>query len=343
MAVTRSIMFCFYPLYVQWNHGIALLSALCGKEGIETSLCLLRDLDEFGKRLSDYTGEYVGFSAVCAEDLTRSVPFMDMAKRAGKTVLLGGVWAGLDKPAPDCVDYVCRGDGETLPAFILEGDRSLFENKLVCADLDSLPIPEFDLFEGFPFERGFPALNGKRVLPYVSSRGCIHECAFCQIQHQPKGMRIRRKMGEDLSFLRDKYNPDVFFLGDAMLPYHDRGWRESWGDFRHPFVCYLRADIKPETLEWLIERGMVGCAFGVESGDETFRNERLKKGLSDEQVFATVDVLRRCGVEYVPFFITDLPGENFLMKTKTAKMAATIGGYPIIWQYESLKGDCDGC
>jgi len=152
-------------------------------------------------------------------------------------------------------------------------------------------------------------------------------------------MRIRRKMGEDLSLLSKRHNPDVFFLGDAMLPYHDRRWRESWGDFRHPFVCYIRADIEPETLEWLIERGLIGCAFGVEHGDEHFRNSVLKKHLTDEQLFATVETLQTNDIEYVPFFMTDFPGENFLMKTKTAKMAQKVGGYPVIWKYENLKGE----
>ena len=332
-----NILFCFWPLYVKWSHGIGLLSALCKEAGIKTELCVLDRPEIFDARLADYHGQYVSFSAVCIDDYEKLIPFMRMAKQMGKTVLLGGVWATFDNPVDESVDFVCRGEGQELTEFILHGDTDLFQYKLLD-DFDRLPMPDYELFEGIPYERGFPELQSKRIIPYVSSRGCYGKCTFCCIRFGWTKMRIRRKMEEELRFLKDTYNPEVFFLNDAMLPYHDKGWRESWGEFRHPFVAYIRADLKQDRLDWLIDRGMIGCGFGVESGDEKFRNDVLKKGLTDEQLYRTIEILRKNKVFYVPFFMTDIPGENFLMKTKTARMMKSLGGYPLISPYDSLRG-----
>lgn len=331
-----AIKFAFVPLLTAWNHGIALLSALCKNRGIDVSLSLLKDPSIFEREVMEFQGQYVGFSCVCNEDYIRSLPFFKIAKNAGKTVILGGVWASRGLPVSLDVDLVCRGDGEALPDFILSGDDSLFKTKHFCSDIESLPLPDYEIFEGYPFDRGFPIFKDKKVLPYVSSRGCPHRCTFCLIQDQPKGVRVRRKMGEELMLLKNKYDPDIFFLGDTLLPYYDTKWCKSWGEFRHPFVAYIRADIYKHHLLWLIDRGMVGCAFGVESGDESFRNDILKKKLTDKQLFETVDILKYHNIGYVPFYMTGIPGENFTMRTKTHDLISKVGGWPMVWPYEPL-------
>ena len=329
-------LFCFYPLNVKYNHGIALLSALCKQKGIQTELFMLDSLDDFRVRLQDWPSDSVNFSVVTSKDYELSVPFMELARKQGKIVMLGGTWTGLGHPICESVTRVCRGEGERLPHFILQGDDLLFRESMVWADLNSLPLPDYELFKGIPFDRGIPETNGKFCLPYYSSRGCPYPCRFCQIRYQPK-FRVRTKVEEDLTEVVARCHPEVLFIGDAQLPYFVPAWRESWGNFRHPFVAYIRADIKPDDLLWLIDRGLIGCAFGVESGDEKYRNEVLKKGLSDGDLWRTVDSLKRSGVWYVPFFMTHTPEESFSQRTKTVQMAERIGGRPFIWKYEELS------
>jgi radical SAM superfamily enzyme YgiQ (UPF0313 family) len=326
------ILFAFYPLFIKWNHGIGLLSAICKKAGIDVSLHVLSTLVEFEKCLENYDGQFVGFSAVCSEDYRQSLDYMRLAKIAKKTVLFGGTWAGWNIEVDSSADYVCRGGAETLVEFLLNGNDDLFKRN-IPDDFDNLPFPDYEIFKTLEFDRGIPCLKNKKVLPYVSSKGCPYKCSFCQIQHQPKGVKIRRKMAEELSILKNQYGAEAFWLGDSTLPYYDEKWRESWENFKHPFACYIRADIKPDQLEWLIERGMIGCGFGVESGDEKFRNDVLKKQLTDEELFRTVKILKKHNIEYLPFFMTGLSGETFLMRAKTAKMAREIGEYSIIWHY----------
>ena len=70
----------------------------------------------------------------------------------------------------------------------------------------------------------------------------------------------------------------------------------------------------PGHLDWLIDRGLIGCAFGVESGDERYRNDVLRKGLTDEALWRTVAALNAAGVWFMPY----------------------LGPLSITWGYEEL-------
>ena len=267
----------------------------------------------------------------------KSVDYIDIARQMGFTVLAGGVYLRRKVPEGLNADYICRGEGEGLPDFVLNGDESMFKSRLFYPDLNSLPLPDYELFRGIPFERGHLSLEGKRLIPYHSSRGCPYRCSFCEISIQKQPLRIRTRVKEDLECITKTYQPDMVFICDELLPYYSKRWRESWGGFSYPFFAYIRSDIEPEVLRWLIKRGMFYCAFGVESGDEEYRNNVLGKGLSDYALWRTVEILNRHNVEYIPFFMTGTPDEGFEQKMKTHRMMKEIGGRPILFEYEELR------
>lgn len=330
------ILFCFYPLFVRYNHGIALLSALCKERGIETDLYILDSEERFAEYLKKDNSAYVSFSCVTVHDYKKCLPFIHEAKRLGKTVLLGGVYVRGNRIIDATADYICRGEGETLPDFILNGDDRLFKEKMICKDINSLPLPDYELFKNIPYDRKIPMITTEKVLPYHTSRGCLYSCTFCEVHGQPKQVRIRRKVHEDLEHIVFTYKPDYIFFSDELMPYYDKAWRESWGSFKFPFIAYIRADISADILHWLYDRGMVGCLFGVESGDEKHRNNGLNKNLLDTDIFRTVNILKELGIYYQASFIIDTPKETFIMKARTYKMAREIGGFTYITPYENL-------
>lgn len=330
------IMFAFFPIFVSYNHGIALLSALCKERGIGVDLHILGNEESFVSHVEEYKPDWIGFSCVTRHDYSKCVPFMKAARRLGVRTMLGGVYPRRVFPDPVEVDLVCCGEGETLPDFLISGDGRLFFEKVRFKDINDLPLPDYDLFNGIPFDRIVPMLDGKKLIPYQSSRGCPFHCRFCETSLQKIWVRIRRKVKEDLSLITEKYSPDAIVFGDALLPYYDQGWMDSWEDFHHSFVAYIRADIEPVKLNWLIDRGLVACAFGVESGDEQYRNEVLWKHLTDEQIFSTIEILDRRGVVSIPFFMKHSPGETFEIQKATHEMKSKLGGYPVMFDYEEL-------
>ena len=335
--MSKHILFVFFPLYVKWSHGIALLSAICKLQGIKTSLYLLDTHERFKKYLEDNPCDYLGFSCVCVHDYLLSKPFMETAKEMGKIILLGGVYPRHGSYIDAPVDYICRGDGEMLPNFLTTGNTELFDEVQIRKNLNDLPLPDYDLFQGIPYNRELPfAPEIKNILSYHSSRGCPYQCSFCEVVYQPQEVRFRTMVGEDLSYLVDRYKPEMVLFGDELLPYYYEPWRESWGDFKFPFVAYIRADISESLLIWLHDRGLKGCFFGIESADETYRNEVLGKKLSDAALYRTVNLLKDMGIPFMVAYMRGTPGETWPMQAQTEKLCRTIGGYPIIYQYEDL-------
>ena len=332
----KSILFAFYPRFVDWSHGIALLSAICKNHNIETDLILLSDMPAFIEKIETGKYDFIGFSCTTKSDYDQSVPFMIEAANRGYKVLVGGVY--IQRAKPDLkFAKVCTGDGEYLPLFINYGTEDVLDS-YVCKDLNRLPLPDYDLFEGIPYNREVTWLPADtKYLPYYSSRGCPFRCKFCEVHfQQPVYQRVRYKVGEDLDILIPKYQPDVLVLGDALSPYYNKRWRDSWESIKHPFVTYLRADIKESELRWFHDRGMIGCFFGVESGNEVYRNQVLGKHLHDKDIFRTVAILNEMGVPFMAAYMRGTPDETWELQGETAKFMETIGGYPIGSHYESL-------
>ncbi len=332
----KKILFCFVPLFVDWNHGIALLSAILKGHDTETDLILLDNMPDFLEKVDSGHYDYIGFSCTTVHDYTQALPYIAEAVNKGQKVLLGGVYIQRMKPKLKGVK-VCTGDGELLPMFINYGTEDVLDG-FICENLDNLPLPDYDLFTGIPYNREVSWLAPETTyLPYYSSRGCPFRCKFCEVHFQnPPYQRIRRKVGEDLSFLLQKYEPDVLVLGDALPPYYDEKWRESWGNVHHPFVTYLRADAKESELRWLKDHGLVGCFFGVESGNEVYRNQVLGKSLHDKDILRTVAVLNEMGVPFMAAYMRGTPDETWELQGETAKFMEDLGGNPIVYNYESL-------
>ena len=333
--VMKQLLFAFYPTYVDWNHGVALLSAVCKNRQIETDLILLGQMDDFLVKINNKQYDYICFSCINLQDYLYSLPFIIAATQAGESVLLGGLYASRFKPVLKGVN-LCIGDGELLPLFVNRRIKGVLNN-YICENIEELPLPDYDLFNGIPYNRELPWFpETTKYLFYASSRGCPFRCRFCTIWYQqPQYQRIRYKVGEDLTSLIAKYNPDMIAMGDSLPPYYDQKWRDSWGSVYHPFVSYIRADIKEAELIWLYDHGLAACFFGVESGNEAYRNQILGKNLFDKDILRTVGLLKEMDVHYIASFIRDTPGETWEIQGESAKFAREIGCRSRFYNYEN--------
>jgi radical SAM superfamily enzyme YgiQ (UPF0313 family) len=290
------------------------------------------------REISQISPDYIAVSYVCEKDYCESLPYIDRMKKMGIPLIAGGVYIRRGVYVPEGLfDYICRGEGEILPNFFLSGDTQVFDEKYNQANLDNLPLPDYSNITGFEFARDYPFLQGLKIIPYSGSRGCPFKCGFCETQYQNKTIRIRTSIREDLDYLYERYMPDLFYFLDELLPYYNDEWLSTFEGNTHPFMCYIRADISPQTLRFLYDNGMRICAFGIESGDELYRNEVLKKGLSDAEIWRTITILKEFGIQYIPFFMRNTPYETEEIKTATIEMYNKIGGFPQIWEYEDLS------
>ncbi len=282
--------------------------------------------------------DFVGFGMVTGQEYNFCLPFMRQVKAMGIPVLVGGVYvrrgAYID---PGAVDYVCRGEGEILSDFILDGKTDVFDRPYLHENLDDLPMIDYTRFTGYEFDREIPFLKGIRILPYHSSRGCPYQCSFCEVKFQSRKVRIKSLIRKDLTYLQEAFKPDLFHIMDELIPYYNEVWCAEIEDAQVPFMAYIRADISAEKLHFLIQNGLRVAIFGVESGDEKYRNEILKKNLLDDDIYRTVGMLKAYGIYYVHFYMVGGPYETPGIKAKTLGMARGLEGFPIIWQYEDLS------
>jgi len=318
------VAFAYYPLNIRWNHGSAVLSGLCKAAGIDAEIVPLYE---------GFTGE--GFDRVCVSYVTVHDYLAAQNIVAGITVpkFAGGIYArkGADIQG---FDRVCRGEGARLVDFLLNGDTAVFDSALIDYDIDALP--DYSGVTGFEFGRGLPFLNGLKLIPYSHSRGCPYHCSFCETKNMPQVVRVKNNIAADLEYLKDRFSPDLFYFTDETLPYYLPSWRRQLAGNTTPFLSFLRADINPSDLDFLIKNGLHTCAIGIESGNEAYRNEVLNKGVTDEQIFRTVNRLDQYGINRIMLYMRNTPGETDEMRDNTFDMIDRLGGYPMIFEYEVL-------
>lgn len=325
------VIFTYYPLAVYYNHACCLLSAICKERGIESYVIPMGEW--FGSSLETIRPDYVCMSFVTVHDYERSKPYIEMVKRSEIPILAGGVYPRMGEHLPE-FDFVCRGEGELLPDFILNGDTTIFDTEYFCEDITKLPLPDYSNVMGNEFKRNSEYLRGKKIIPYISSRGCPYHCNFCVTKLQSKKIRIKNAVREDLEFLHNKFNPDLFHIMDELPPYYKKEWRDQVEGNEYPFFSFIRADIKEDELNFLIKNGLTICSFGVEVGDEEYRNKVLNKGVTDKDIWRTVEILDAYRIPHIAFFMTGMEPDE--VKWKTFDMAENIGGEAIIYQYEGL-------
>jgi radical SAM superfamily enzyme YgiQ (UPF0313 family) len=336
------VLFTYYPLYIRYNYACALLSAICKEHGIETKIA---SMDRVEKTIKYFIPDYIGISYVTKWDYAFSLPFIEyFLKPMSIPLMAGGVYLrlrGSTLPSLDIFDFICTGEGEILPDFLLHGDMTVFDTQYRCENISDLPLPDYSDVDLSEFCVRNPIFRGMKIIPYESSRGCPHQCDFCQIKKQSGSnkVRFRKTISADLAGLRETFKPDLIQILDEQPPYHIREWREQLEGNITPLSMYLRADIKEDELTFLFNNGLKYCAFGVEAGDEEYRNQVLKKNLSDEQLFSTIDFLGKFNIRFMAFFMVGGPGEDSAIRKKTMEMSERIrklGGYPVVSRYEDL-------
>lgn len=345
MKEDGNILFVIYAAPIAYNHGVAVLSSILKSHGYQTTLFVANgNLDQFCTLLR------TPFRAICfahciKKDFDLSIPYIDAAIESGIEVILGGTFHRRKNPNTyDSKVKICRGDGEKLFTYFKFGSTEVFDTNMVTNNLDDLPIADYELFKDIPFNghiKNFPEMY---KLPYTISRGCIGKCKFCEVQHQTPGVRIRYKAMDDIEHLDKKYDPDLWFFTDELFPYHNRKFMVDFlSRMKKPYFAFIRADIDPDLLMAMIDCGLKGVAFGVESGDELYRNEVLGKNLTDAQVYRTAQILDNNNIYYAHFYMVRTEGETFKIRLKTDDMINSLGGVPMVFDFSKVTYNTKGC
>ena len=327
--------------------GLCWLAAVCRKNGYKTSIidAALKNLpyETIARSIGDLQADYVGITALTCSIHSASLLAQAVKKNnVGIQTLIGGphlttLPEETMRMFPEFdVGFIGEGE-ETLVEYLkakeyggtlenvkglvyrcgssiqVTGPRPFIEN------LDSLPLPAWDLLDGFP--RAYaPAAIRCRHLPashIVTSRGCPMKCTFCD--RSVFGTRYRffsvEYTFEMIKTLVNKFKVrDILFEDDSFTLHKKRviSLCELIGknNLHFSWSCLGRVDtIDAELLRFMKKAGCWQIGFGIESANPGVL-DGVEKKIDLEKIRAALALTRAAGIHTKGFFILGLPHET---------------------------------
>ncbi len=314
-----------------------------------TYLDLARAPDSLTKKMAAFQPGLVGVSIRSFEwDFVRS-SLLPVLARSGLPVVVGGphpTAAPDDVMEEEAVSFLIRGEGEEAllelvaaletdcdPAGIAgawaraPGGISKSDVRVLNQDLDSLPLPDWDIWDRRHFIDSHSKIfvDGVRHIgAFESSRGCPYACPYCispmlHNLYKGKGKYHREKSVEriitEVVDKKDRFGLDyvnfideTFLLRDSRVEDFCRRWKE---EVNLPFRFTTRPEtVTEERIRKVAAAGAHVIGLGIESGDPAYRREHLNRGYSQEQVRAAVRIIKDNDIKVFGFFVMGMPYET---------------------------------
>jgi radical SAM superfamily enzyme YgiQ (UPF0313 family) len=337
-------------------------AAVLRKEGFRVSLfdtMFVEDPDEVLLSLESQRPDFFvvyddGFNYLTKMCLTnmREAAFrmMRLARQRGCVVILSSSDSTdhyreyLEKGA----DFVLLGEGEQtlleLVSAIRDGKDdfmvirglALMQNGMpvqtparpVMRDLDSLPLPAWDLVDMESYRLTWLQYNDYFSLNIGTTRGCPFKCNWCAkpIYGNRYNARSPRHVVDELRMLKDNYGFDHIWFCDDIFGLKP-GWVNEFADlveqeglsFR--FKIQSRADLllQENYVEALARAGCDNTWMGAESGSQKIL-DAMDKGTTVGQIADATRLLRKYRIRPSFFIQFGYPGETKEDITKTVRM-----------------------
>lgn len=290
---------CCYPL------GYMYISAVLKQSGHNVKVLNYNLFDyDFEQEIQDC--DVVGFTGF--EEFLPSIQ-RDAAicKAQGIKTILGGALATFKADEMlQYVDTVIIGEGESVIDLALSAFGKVQGNK---SDINKLPLPDY---EGF----GIAEYNRRHSINYMgvlTSRGCPHSCRFCA--HTCKfQLRSLYSVFDEIDVYMERYGAEYIVFNDNTFNMSKARFLKICTGMKQRGLSWsaaIRVDIFDE--EMAVAAKDSGCKYFV-VGVESFKQEkldRMNKMILVEQIFKTLDLLHKYGIDYHGNVLTGLPGETF--------------------------------
>ncbi|MFC1707355.1 B12-binding domain-containing radical SAM protein [Planctomycetota bacterium] len=336
------------------------------REDSKGAVCFGDGPDDMADRIAAAKPDVVAISNMFSWQVEKAYEMARLAKQAcpDATVVFGGPHASSfprEALSADAIDYVVMGEGEERLHKLLgcleagkavelqgvlgrEEDFSLLRPSKKApisfiSDLDSLPMPAYDLVDVDRYfhlqATGFsprPREWGKRAVTMLTSRGCPHQCVFCSIQ-ATMGYKWRHNspdyVARHIQLLRNGCNIDFIHFEDDNFTYDHERYEQ--------ILDVLLAQDKP--LPWDTPNGVRGdswtlervrktklsncqCLFvAIESAVQRVVDKVVKKRLDLKQVKELMQYCQECRLRLQAFYVIGLPGETEAEIRKTVDFA----------------------
>lgn len=312
-----------------------------------------KQAEDIKKTVQDFKPDIVGitintFQTKSSKEITRAV------KEADKNILLvaggphvSGRGSAIFEGFPD-IDAAIFGEGEHSFMEIVEGKELAKikgiaykdkENKIninpprtPAENLDYIPLPNLDLAEFN--KKNFKGIEPVIALPsmyIMASRGCPFQCIYCNKSIWGFKTRFRKPelIVREIEWLNFRYGVKEIYFQDDTLNLN-RQWLETLLKLiiqkgLNRTIAYkvaLRANkqlVDEQILKLLKRAGVQYAFYGVENGNQEMLN-RMKKGLTIEELKRAFELTHKAGIKTIASFMIGLPGENKQTIEDTVKL-----------------------
>lgn len=195
-------------------------------------------------------------------------------------------------------------------AFIQDGDVIKTARRPVITELDTLPLPAWDLIDITPYRKSWLKHAGYFSLNIGTTRGCPFKCNWCAkpIYGNRYNARSPENVVRELKYLKEKFNFDHIWFCDDIFGLKP-GWVHAFADLiekeqlRFKFKIQSRADLLAQE-NYVKDLARAGCAnvwMGAESGSQKVL-DAMDKGTTVQQIQEATQLLKCNGI-HPAFFI----------------------------------------
>ena len=266
----------------------------------------------------------------------------DMAKRAKKfgcTVIMSSSDAAdhYEKYLAAGVDYVIKGEVEmtllelmtalekrTDPALVAGlifkrlGQTIFTSARQVLKDLDTLPLPAWDLVDIHSYRKVWQKKYGYFSLNLATTRGCPFKCNWCAkpVYGNRYNSRSPENVVSEIELLMREYKPDHFWMSDDIFGLKP-GWLKDFQklvtqkQLKFKYKIQSRADLLLEEniVDALAASGADTVWIGAESGSQKIL-DAMEKGTTIDQIRTATSLLKAKGIKVGFFLQFGYPGET---------------------------------
>jgi len=198
----------------------------------------------------------------------------------------------------------------------------------VMRDLDTLPLPAWDLINIDPYRQMWLKHKGYFSMNMGTTRGCPFKCNWCAkpIYGNRYNSRSPENVMMELKMLYARYRFDHIWFCDDIFGLKP-GWVDHFADlaekenFHFRFKIQSRADllVQENYVRALARAGCENVWMGAESGSQKIL-DAMDKGTTIEQIYTATRLLREHGVRPSFFIQFGYPGETMEDIEKTIRM-----------------------
>ncbi len=213
-------------------------------------------------------------------------------------------------------------------AYKQEGAVIKTDRRQVLKDLDSLPLPAWDLVDIEPYRLSWIKHKGYFSINIATTRGCPFKCNWCAkpIYGNRYNSRSPKNVLAELKLLKEKFNFDHIWFCDDIFGLKP-GWVHEFAEelennnIKIRFKIQARADLLVQK-NYVGDLARAGCEnvwMGAESGSQKVL-DAMDKGTTVEQIYQSTRLLKKNNIQPAFFIQFGYPGETRDDIAKTIRM-----------------------